>query len=175
MNLSPHTFAAAQAGDPAALELLLKQLRPDIRRYATFQCKRSSAVDDVVQEALIILFRKVGTIQSAAALRAWLLKVVARLCMLPALLFLRGMEEVSHLENSARFASMPTDELRIDLVRALESLPVQFREVIVLRDLQEMTINEIAQQVGITREAAKSRLHRARALVREYLLPKEAP
>jgi RNA polymerase sigma-70 factor (ECF subfamily) len=175
MNIQPQTFSAAQAGDPAALELLLKQLRPDIRRYATFQCKRSSAVDDVVQEALIILFRKVGTIQNAAALRAWLVKVVARLCMLPALLLLRGVDEISHLENSSRFASIPTDELRIDLVRALESLPVQYREVIVLRDLKEMTINEIARQVGITREAAKSRLHRARALVREYLLPKEAP
>ena len=174
MNIPPQTFAAAQAGDPAALEQLLIQLRPDIRRYASYQCKRSSAVDDVVQEALIILYRKVGTVKSAAALGKWLLKVVSRLCMLPALVFLRSMEEVTALENSPHFASMPTDELRIDLVRALESLPAQYREVIVLRDLQEMTINEIAAHTGVTREAAKSRLHRARALVREYLLPKEA-
>lgn len=174
MNIQPHTFAAAQGGDPAALDLLLKQLRPDIRRYAAYQCKRSSAVDDVVQETLIILYRKVGTIQNVAALSKWLLKVVSRLCMLPALLFLRGVEEVTQLENSAHFASMPVDELRIDIVRALESLPAQYREVIVLRDLQEMTINEIAAHIGITREAAKSRLHRARVLVREYLLPKEA-
>ena len=175
MNIHPQSFAAAQAGDPVALEQLLIQLRPDIRRYASYQCRRASAVDDVVQEALIILYRKVGTVQSVSALSKWLLKVVGRLCMLPALVFLRGVEDVRQLENSSHFSKMPVDELRIDLVRALESLPVQYREVIVLRDLQEKSINEIAAQIGTTREAAKSRLHRARALVREYLLPKEAP
>jgi RNA polymerase sigma-70 factor (ECF subfamily) len=41
--------------------------------------------------------------------------------------------------------------------------------VILLRDLQEMTISEIAQSLHITREAAKSRLHRARSLLREFL------
>jgi DNA-directed RNA polymerase specialized sigma24 family protein len=171
MNIQAQTFAAAQAGDSAALEQLLTQLRPDIRRYASYQCKRSSAVDDVVQEALIILYRRVGTVRSVTALSKWLFQVVARLCMLPALMFMRGVEGLQQVEDSAHFSSAPVDELRIDLIRALGSLPAQYREVILLRDLQEKTINEIAAHLGITREAAKSRLHRARALVREYLLP----
>src|ERR1044071_8222952 len=54
------TFAAAQAGDPVALEQLLVQLRPDIRRYARRQCHGSSAVDDVVQEELIVLYPRRG-------------------------------------------------------------------------------------------------------------------
>lgn len=172
MDISPQTFAAAQAGDPVALEQLLIKLRPDIRRYANRQCRHASAIDDVVQEALIILYRKVGTVQSVYALGKWLLKVITRLCMLPALVFLRGAEEVTPRETSLYFAKIPTDELRIDLVRAFESLPEKYREVIVLRDLQEKTMEEIAAEIGITKEAAKSRLHRARALVREYLLPK---
>ena len=45
-----------------------------------------------------------------------------------------------------------------------------FREVLLLRDLEDLTIGEIAQRLGVTREAAKSRLRRARTLVREYLL-----
>lgn len=170
MNIHPQTFAAAQAGDPVALEQLLKQLRPDIRRYAAYQCRRISAVDDVVQEALLILYRRVGSIKSVYAMSKWLLRVVARLCLLPALMLLHGVEEVRQLENSAHFSKAPTDELRVDLVRALESLPVQYREIIVLRDLQELTIHEIAQELGISKEATKSRLHRARTLVREYLL-----
>jgi RNA polymerase sigma-70 factor (ECF subfamily) len=168
-------FAAAQAGDPIALEQLLRQLRPDIRRYATYQCKKSSAIDDVVQEALTILYRRVGTIKSVHALSKWLLKVVSRLCLMPALLLLRGVEEIQHLENSVQFAKIPSDDLRIDLVRALESLPAQHREIILLRDLQELTIREIAAQLRLTPEATKSRLHRARALVREYLLQKGTP
>jgi DNA-directed RNA polymerase specialized sigma24 family protein len=170
MQVQEHTFAAAQAGDPNALQQLLVQLRPDIRRYARHQCRRSSALEDVVQEALIILYRRVGTVNSVAALGAWLVKVVARLCMLPVLMLMRGVEELKTVEDSSRFAMMPVNELRLDLVHALESLPVSYREIILLRDMQEMTIGEIAGCLGITREATKSRLHRARAMIKEYLL-----
>jgi RNA polymerase sigma factor (sigma-70 family) len=170
MQIQEHIFAAAQAGDPAALEQLLAQLRPDIRRYASYQCRRTSAVEDVVQEALIVVYRRIGTVRSVAALGGWLARVVARLCLLPVLMFAKGAEEIRSVEDSARFARMPVDELRIDLVRALESLPPAHREIVLLRDLQDMTMDEIARSLGITREAAKSRLHRARALTREYLL-----
>jgi RNA polymerase sigma-70 factor (ECF subfamily) len=173
MQIHEHTFAAAQAGDPVALESLITQLRPNIRRYATYQCQRSSDIEEIVQEALLILYRRVGTVRSVAALGAWLFKIVARLCMLPALMLMKGVEELKSIEDSVRFSSMPVDELRIDLVRALESLSPQHREIILLRDLQDMTIGEIAGHLGITREAAKSRLHRARAMVKEYLLPEE--
>src|SRR5262245_35849243 len=67
-------------------------------------------------------------------------------------------------------AKVPPDELRIDLVNAIESLSPSHREVLLLRDLEDLTIWEIAGRLGVTREAAKSRLRRARTLVREYLL-----
>lgn len=170
MPIQENTFTAAQAGDPAALQQLLMALRPSIRRYASYQCRHSSAVDDVVQEAMIILYRKVGTVRSIRALSGWLMKIVARLCSLPAVLFIKGVEELRNIDNASHFSSMPTDELRIDLVRALESLSASHREIILLRDWQEMTIDEIANSLGITPEASKSRLHRARTMVREYLL-----
>ena len=56
-------FAAAQAGDPVALERMLRELQPDIRRYARRQCHRTTAVEDVVQEALIVLYRRLGTVR----------------------------------------------------------------------------------------------------------------
>ena len=171
MYIDPLTFAAAQSGDPTALDRLLAQVHPDIRRYARRQCYASSSLEDVVQEALIIVYRRVGTVRSADALGAWLIRVVARLCMLPVLALMKGMEKLQTVENSNRFAQMPVDDLRLDLVRALESLSQPHREIILLRDLQEMTISEIAQILGITREATKSRLHRARTLVREFLSP----
>ncbi len=170
MQIQEHTFAAAQAGDPEALESLLVQLRPNIRRYASYQCQRSSSVEEVVQEALLILYRRVGAVRSVSALSGWLIRIVTRLCMLPALMFMRGVEELKSVENSSHFAKIPVDDLRIDLVRALESLSAPHREIILLRDLQDLTINEIAHCLGITRDATKSRLHRARAMVKEYLL-----
>ena len=174
MRLDHGVFAAAQAGDPVALERLLRDLQPDVRRYARRQCHRSSAIEDVVQEALLVLYRRVGTVRDPMALAGWVLRVVTRLCMLPVLGLTRGAEALTEHHEAEHFARQPTDELRIDLVRALESLPAMYREVILLRDMEQLTIGEAAERLGITREATKSRLLRARALVREFLLPERA-
>ncbi len=95
--------------------------------------------------------------------------MVTRLCMLPVLGLMRGAEELTDRHEAEHFARMPQDALRIDLVRALESLPGMYRETLLLRDMEQMTIGEAAARLGITREATKSRLLRARALMREYL------
>jgi RNA polymerase sigma-70 factor (ECF subfamily) len=162
-------FAAAQAGDPVALEQVLRELQPDIRRYARRQCHRTSSIEDVVQEALIVLYRRLGSVRDPLAVAGWVFRVVTRLCMLPVLGVIRGAEELTDRHEAAHFAQVPQDELRIDLVRALESLPAIYREVILLRDMEQLTISEVADRLGITREACKSRIHRGRALMREYL------
>lgn len=164
-------FACAQAGDPAALERVLRELQPDIRRYARRQCHRGSAIEDVVQEALIVLYRRVGTVRDPLALGAWIFRMVTRLCMLPVLGLMRGVEEMTVRHEAEHLAHVPPDELRLDLVRALESLPDIYREAILLRDMEQLTIGEVAARLRITREAAKSRIHRGRALLREYLRP----
>jgi RNA polymerase sigma-70 factor (ECF subfamily) len=169
MRVDTAVFAAAQAGDPVALDRLLRELKPDIRRYARRQCHRASAIDDVVQEALIVLYRRVRSVRDPLAISAWVLRVVTRLCMLPALGLIRGVEELTERHEAQHFARTPPDELRLDLVRALESLPHIYREAILLRDMEQLTIGELAARVGITRDAAKSRVHRGRTLMREYL------
>jgi RNA polymerase sigma-70 factor (ECF subfamily) len=162
-------FAAAQAGDPVALERLLCELQPDIRRYAWRQCHVTSAIEDVVQEALIVLYRRLGNVRNPLALAGWIFRVVTRLCMLPVLALIRGAEELTERHEAKYFAQVPKHELRIDLVRALESLPDMYREVILLRDMEQLTIGEVADHLRITREACKSRIHRGRVLLREYL------
>ncbi|WP_076999035.1 RNA polymerase sigma factor [Variovorax sp. KK3] len=162
-------FAAAQAGDPVALEKMLRELQPDIRRYARHQCHRTTAIEDVVQEALIVLYRRLGSVRDPLAIAGWIFRVVTRLCMLPALALIRGAEELTERHEAEHFAQVPKDELRIDVVHALESLPEIYREVILLRDMEQLTIAEAANRLRITREACKSRIHRGRALLREYL------
>lgn len=169
MQLDRALFDAARAGDPPALERLLRQLQPDIRRYARRQCHRASAVEDVVQEALIVVYRRLSTVRDLQALPAWVSRTVSRLCMLPVLGLLKGMEDIGQAHASEHLARRSTDELRLDVVRALESLPDIYREAILLRDLEQCTITEVAQALQITREAAKSRIHRGRVLMREYL------
>ena len=58
--------------------------------------------------------------------------------------------------------------LRMELASALESLPADYRQIILLRDFEELTVRELAERLGISRAAAN--LHRARTMAREYLL-----
>ena len=66
--------------------------------------------------------------------------------------------------------AQPDTALRLDLSRAVQSLPEQYRSLVIMRDLEERTVDEMAAALGLTREAVKGRLHRARRLLREYLL-----
>jgi RNA polymerase sigma factor (sigma-70 family) len=170
MPLDRDLFNSAQAGDPSALDQMLRQLQPDIRRYARRQCHRGSAIEDVVQEALIVLYRRIGTVRDPSALAGWIIRVVTRLCMLPVLALMRSVEAITDRHEAEHFATIPSDDLRLDLVRALESLPATHREVILLRDMEQLTIAEIVDRLALTPEAVKSRIHRARSLLRNYLL-----
>jgi RNA polymerase sigma-70 factor (ECF subfamily) len=147
----------------------ISRLLDEAQHYARFQCYASSSIEDVVQEALIVVYRRVGDIRSPAALGAWLVRVVARLRALPVLMFMRSVEELKTIDDSVRFAHMPVDELRMDVARALAALPDKYRQIILLRDLEETTIREIAQHLTISGEAAKSLRRRARAAARTHL------
>jgi RNA polymerase sigma factor (sigma-70 family) len=158
---------AAQSGGPAAMNRLLVACQTDARRYARRHCAASD-VDDAVQESLLILSRKIGGLKAAAAFSGWLFTVVRRECQrLSRKMFGQGpsLEDLAESQLACR-----TDEsLKVDLVAALESLPAHYLEVILLRDFAELTIAEMALKLGMQVPGVKSRLHRARELVREYL------
>lgn len=160
---------AARGGDQAALLRLLAVAQPDIRRYARLSCRRADDVDDAVQETLWLLYRRLGALRALTAFSGWLLAVVRRECLRLARRGMGQSDDIEEIENDLRYASLPQDALRIDLARAIQSLPEHYREVILLRDVEEMTIDEIATVLGLSREAVKARLHRARLLIREYL------
>ena len=168
-KISEELVARAIAGDPQAMEDLLKLAQTDIRRYARRSCRNHSDAEEAVQETLIILYRKVGALRHVGAVSGWLFRIVNRYCirLTMRLLGVPLAEETEAIER--RFARMPTADLRIDIARALESLPSHYREVVILRDLEELTIDEIALQLSSTRESVKARLHRARTMMREYL------
>jgi RNA polymerase sigma factor (sigma-70 family) len=159
---------AAQTGDAGAISRLLAECQADARRYARRHC-HASDIDDAVQESLLAVSRKVQGLKAAAAFSSWLFTVIRRECGKLARMMLR--HEPLEVEATERQLALRTDEaLRLDLARALESLPAHYLEVVLLRDFEELTIAEIAKRLGEPQGAVKSRLHRARALVREYIL-----
>ena len=164
--ISPNLFEAARLGDPHAIASLLATAQPDIRRYARATCRSSADAEDATQEALWILFRHVGTIRSVLAFSAWLFSVVRRECL--RLARKAGLAPPVD-DGEVALLSRPQADLRLDVAAAFEALPPHYRDVALMRDVKEMTIDEIAEALGSTRQAVKARLHRARALVREYL------
>jgi len=164
-------ITAAQTGDAAALSRLLVVCQADARRYAYKHC-HASDVDDAVQESLLIVSRKVGGLKAAAAFTSWLFTVIKHECRRLARLMFKH-EPLPDEVAEELLLHRPDDELRIDLAHALESLPAHYLEVVLLRDFEELTIAEIATKLGEQPGAVKSRLHRARELVREYMLGSE--
>lgn len=162
-------LAAAHGGDPRALEQLLRVARPDIRRYAQRHCLISD-VDDAVQEALLIVSRKLPQLRVLAAFSGWAIRLVQRECRRLGRVTLR-YDPYDEDKLAQWLVVRDAARLRVELSAALESLPAHYREVILLRDLEELTIGEIARHTGLTPANVKSRLHRARTLAREYLLP----
>ncbi len=166
--ITPKLFEAARLGDPQAIAHLLESAQPDIRRYARQTCLSSADAEDAAQEALWILFRHVGTIRALLSLSAWLFSVVRRECLrLARRAGLAPPVDEGHAE--ALLLAKPEADLRLDVAAAFEALPPHYRDVALMRDVREMTIDDIAAALGESRQTVKARLHRARALMREYL------
>ncbi len=164
---------AAQTGDPAAISRLLAVCQADACRYARRHCQASD-VDDAVQESLLTISRKVKGLKAAVAFSSWLFVIIKRECKRLERMMFRN-EPLDEDAAEQQRACRSDIALRIDLANALESLPAHYLEVVLLRDFEELTIAEIAMKLGENAPAIKSRLHRAREFVREYLLSSDLP
>jgi len=167
MRHDPELLESARRGDLAAVEKLLVICRPDLKRIAQSQCVSSVDPEDAVQESLVLIYRRIGTLRTVAAFPAWAFSIVRRECN-RLLRAMRGQTELPD-EDSPVFTYTDRFELRSDLAAAIQSLPEKYREAIILRDFEEYSISEIADQLLLTREAVKSRIHRGRQMVQEYL------
>jgi len=133
----------------------------------------TSEIDDAVQEALLVITRHVRSLKTAASFAGWLFTIVRRECSrLSRKMFPRASPDNN--DSVARLSERPRDELRMELALALESLPPHYLEMMLLRDFEELTVAEICERLGVTVATTKSRLRRARLLVREYLLDEES-
>lgn len=171
MRAEPHLVEAARGGDHGAIVQLLSVCQPDLKRFARRTCATHEDAEDAVQLALWQLHRRIGTLRTVATFATWLYRVVERECF--RLFRHRGpahaLEPLDEVHAAIAAPQVPHD-LSIDLARAIQCLPPPYREVLILRDVHELTAPEVAAQLGLSVQAVKSRLHRARAEVRQRLL-----
>lgn len=164
-------IVAAQDGDVDALTALVAGSHPTVRRFARSLCATPEDAEDAAQEALIILYRKIGMLRATGALASWMFRIVRNECLRRARTMLRDQP----LARDTTTLSAEDEVLRqleaAEVAAAIAGLPMDQRRVLILRDVQGYSGRMVADALGLSTAAMKSRLHRARTAIRESLNP----
>jgi RNA polymerase sigma-70 factor (ECF subfamily) len=180
--------ARLQAGDGAAFEQLVREHTPALLRVARRFMKSEEDARDAVQDAFVAAFKSIGNFGGNAQLSTWLHRIAINAALMRLRTQRRHPEEkIDELlprfreDGHSVFQSQQwteTAETMLErtelaaMVRAsIDRLPDTYREVLLLRDIEELSTEETAAMLGITANAVKVRLHRARQALRTLLDP----
>ena len=186
----PDALKTTIPSEPAALEALMRRHNGRLFRVARAILKDDAAAEDALQDAYIQAFRRSAQFRGDAELTTWLTRIVINQALMvlrkrkrePIVVPFRGPGAVEHhgrpddMANDLpdEKAESPSDsmlrgEIRKVIERRIDQLPVAFRTVFVMREVEEMTVQETAECLGIPPATVRTRLFRARALLREAL------
>ncbi|MFD0369239.1 RNA polymerase sigma factor [Streptomyces sp. NPDC127114] len=170
---------AAQDGDVSSLTTVVMESQPHVRKFAISLCASPQDAEDAAQEALIILYRKIGTLRATGALASWMFRIVRNECLRQVRLLVSRSDETSAepevcAEPSAEDAVLHRLEVE-RIAAAVSALPRDQRQVLIMRDIQGLPGRTVADALGLSTAAMKSRLHRARATLRQSLTATEPP
>ncbi len=177
----------AAAGDRGAMERLLMRAQEVAYRFSLFVCGHPEDAEDVMQDALLKTYQHVSRITEPEAFRTWLYTTVRNACLMKRR---RRVGEPSHLISveqgvpsdegtSAPVDVMddarPVDQRMIDassdvrVRKALQKLPPSSRAIVVMREMEGLSTREVATITGMSEANVKTRLHRARVMLRRHL------
>jgi RNA polymerase sigma-70 factor (ECF subfamily) len=181
---------AAKNADQRAFTELVRRYEETVYRFSYKICRDKTKAEETMQDTFINVFRKLRSFDGRSKFSTWLYTIVTNNCLMK----LRrrkmadmedSLEEYDHPpvrsdgkpgNIMARWDETPADiviagELRDVLDGAITSLPEDYRVVFVMRDMEGRSAEETASILGLSIEATKSRLRRARAFLREQLHP----
>ena len=178
--------ARLQGGDEAAFAGLLARYQEKVYRLARNLTRNPQDAEEVAQDVFLAVYRKIGSFDGRAAFSTWLYRIASN----AALMKLRGRRSEPHQAIEAEgpaftpdghharpigdWAALPEEQLlagerRRVVEEAIAALPPDYRAVVVLRDIEGLATQDVAEILGATGLAVKSRLHRARLALRERL------
>jgi RNA polymerase sigma-70 factor, ECF subfamily len=174
-------------GDHAVFEALMRRHNGRLFRVARAILKDDADAEDALQDAYLEAFRHIAAFQGGSTLLTWLTRIVIN----RALMSLRSGKRhgiivpfAEHLDDDGRekaapdvedrTAASPVDaalraEMRRMIERRIDELPHVFRTVFVMREVEEMSAEDVAECLGIPAATVRTRLFRARALLRQSL------
>jgi RNA polymerase sigma-70 factor (ECF subfamily) len=170
-----------RAGDTALYEIIMRRYNQRLYRVARAILRDDGEAEDVMQAAYVRAYEHLGQFAGRAPFSAWLTRIAVH----EALLRLRKRGRIDQLDDSEivggagpNMAETSPDpeqittraELRQLLEEAILDLPEQYRAVLMLRDVEELSTAETADALSLTEENVKVRLHRGHGMVRSWLL-----
>jgi RNA polymerase sigma-70 factor (ECF subfamily) len=174
-------LADAQRGDPSAISLLLERHQAQIYRFGLKMCRDPEDAKDVLQDTMLSVARSLPAFRGQAALSTWLYTIARSFCAKRR----RRSKFAPEFEHSLDHPKLDSEQLADSapapdaaladrqrdqaLHAAIDGLSPAYREVLVLRDMEGLPAQEVAQVLGLGVAAVKSRLHRARKAVRDRL------
>lgn len=162
-------------GDLGSFEQLMRRHNQRIFRTARAILKDDDDAQDAAQQAWIAAYRHLDTWQRRGAFSTWLVRIVvneaSRRRRRPERSHVRAVDALTDAETqrASPEAEVARTHLRGILEAAIDWLPDHMRAVLVLRDVEELSGKETAECLGLSDEAVRVRLHRARRLLREHL------
>jgi RNA polymerase sigma-70 factor (ECF subfamily) len=177
--------AVRTRNDRKALQMLVERHEPAIWRFGMKMCRDREDAKDILQETMLAAARTARDFRGASRISTWLYAIAHSFCIKKRRRAQSAPDSVVSLDegsNEIAAREPPPDELASSreigaaLDRALDELEPSNREVVILRDVEGLSAAEVAEVLGISVDAVKSRLHRARVALREHLSPLfEAP
>src|ERR1700734_3384067 len=175
----------AQSGDPASFETLYALHKRRVYSLCLRMVGNVAEAEDLTQEAFLQLYRKIATFRGESAFSTWLHRLAVNVVLMH--LRKKGLPEVS-LEESMepQQEDGPKKDVgtrdnvlagsidRVNLERAVESLPPGYRIIFLLHDVEGYEHNEIAEMMGCSIGNSKSQLHKARMKLRDLLKQSKA-
>lgn len=157
---------------------LLSKHKDAVYRQLFRMCGNHDDAEDVLVQSLLSAYRAIDSLRDEEHFQAWLVQIGRRTCgrlkkrdnARPVV----GLDDLIERGLTLPNAPSPEDEavdaeLKRCVQNALEEVPPEYKEIYVLRDIEGLTGEETAARLGITLPAMKSRLHRARSLIREKI------
>jgi RNA polymerase sigma-70 factor (ECF subfamily) len=191
-NSDRRLITRLQAGDETAVHELAEQYGPRIFQLALRQMKNREDAEEVAQDVLLKVQRKIGAFRGDSALSSWIYRITFNTSMsrLRGNRAARTAEQERDRLRAAQLANidgervkqpsdwsrMPDEELlrsqlRRAVARAISELPEIYRAPVVLRDIQGLTTEEASSRLKLKDQTLKSRLHRGRLMLRDRLRP----
>ena len=179
-------IAAVLAGEIQLYHELIRPYERSVYVMALSYMKNEADAEDVAQQAFVRAFRKLSSFRAESKFSTWLISITineARTCLRrQALVRMESLDQLPDEDKGISPAllrdwreipseAVERDEVRVLIQRAVELLPDIYREVFLLRDVEELTVRETAEALNVSIPSVKVRLHRARMMLQKQLAP----